>query len=297
MLSIGNKKYRNLQEQVGYNTECIQELAKAIDGITLEDKLVIIANDSGTFTDEEMTVLNGPLAFISDGSKVWLKQSETVSEFVFKAIDIVATEQGGTYYNVGGSKIVVTRATRAYVTSNDVVITTYNRTQMDALLSAKASLSGANFTGPITASSITENMVGYSFEILTGSMPANLTYNVVYAGAVKNGNKITLVFFAEFTRTGVLSPTYIDYALRFILPSDVMSKIYPYSLSGFNNIVDNKKVAMFSSYSSSVDKPILLLKDGNKLYLNIYGLDTLTENTQYNFRYEVTFLLSDNLAQ
>ena len=126
MLSIGNKKYRNLQEQVGYNTECIQQLAEAIDGITLEDKLVIIANDSGTFTDEEMTVLNGPLAFISDGSKVWLKQSETASEFVFKAIDIVATEVGGTHYNVGGSKIVVTRATRTYVTSDDVIIVTYN---------------------------------------------------------------------------------------------------------------------------------------------------------------------------
>lgn len=135
MLSIGNKKYRNLQEQVGYNTKCIQELAEAIDGITLEDKLVIIANDSGTFTDEEMTVLNGPLAFISDGSKVWLKQSETPTEFVFKAIDIVATEVGGTHYNVGGSKIVVTRATRAYVTSDDVIITTYDKTQIDSIVS------------------------------------------------------------------------------------------------------------------------------------------------------------------
>lgn len=177
MLSIGNKKYRNLQEQVGYNTECIQKLAEAIDGITLEDKLVIIANDSGTFTEKDMTVLNGPLAFISDGSKVWLKQSETASEFVFKAIDIVATEVGGTHYNIGGSKIVVTRATRAYATSDDAIITTYDKTQLDSLLAVKADLSGANFTGDVTAPKLAQSNPNKTF---------SFSYNDFAHGTVQN---------------------------------------------------------------------------------------------------------------
>lgn len=192
MLNIGNKKYRNLQEQVAYNTECIQELAEAIDGITLEDKLVIIANDSGTFTDEEMTVLNGPLAFISDGSKVWLKQSETASEFVFKAIDIVATEQGGTHFSVGGSKIVVTRATRAYVTSDDVIITTYNKTQIDSLLALKADLSGANFTGAVTAPTFKQSQYNYtkSFNLVS---TASITVNNIYNRFVEINNVLHII--------------------------------------------------------------------------------------------------------
>ena len=289
MLSIGNKKYRNLQEQVGYNTECIQELAEAIDGITLEDKLVIIANDSGTFTEKDMTVLNGPLAFISDGSKVWLKQSETASEFVFKAIDIVATEVGGTHYNVGGSKIVVTRATRAYATSDDVIITTYDKTQMDALLSGKADLSGANFTGAITGPSIIEDMIGYSF---TPSLNTAVHYN--YVGVCKNGNKITFAVAGYIeSDSGINAYTTISLG-QFNIPSAVGQKLFANGLS----YLDIKKQLVFSSLYATKDLIFLFQKNTN---INVEPQITtasvsLDANTKYYFRDEVTFLLSDNLA-
>lgn len=295
MLSIGNKKYRNLQEQVGYNTECIQELAEAIDGITLEDKLVIIANDSGTFTDEEMTVLNGPLAFISDGSKVWLKQSETVSEFVFKAIDIVATEVGGTHFDVGGSKIVVTRATRAYVTSDDVIITTYSKTQIDALLSAKADLSGANFTGPITSPSIIENMSGYSFytqDDLTEE-------NVIYAGVCKNGNKITFVLFATYTKKSV-DPSVNPVLGYFTIPSSIGQKLYPYSGQTLLDLnieyspgVSSQKITLPGNFTKRSNTLVSV----GAYMVHEGGANRLVAETPYLFRIEATFLLSDNLAQ
>lgn len=291
MLSIGNKKYRNLQEQVGYNTECIQELAKAIDGITLEDKLVIIANDSGTFTDEEMTVLNGPLAFISDGSKVWLKQSETPTEFVFKAIDIVATEQGGTHYNVGGSKIVVTRATRAYVTSDDVIITTYSKNQIDTLLSAKASLSGANFIGAITSPSIIETMSGYSF---TKATPTNVTLSYIYVGAVKTGNKLTLVCSVEITRTGDVTGGSFTVG-SFSIPAEVGQKLYPTT----SNWLKIDKIYAGKNYYEGIDLPLLMIKNSDTgisaVAYNVNSLMVL--NQKYYLRYEATFLLSDNLAE
>ena len=294
MLSIGNKKYRNLQEQVAYNTECIQELAKAIDGITLEDKLVIIANDSGTFTEEEMTVLNGPLAFISDGSKVWLKQSETASEFVFKAIDIVATEQGGTHYNVGGSKIVVTRATRAYVTSDDVIIVTYNKSQMDSLLALKADLSGADFTGAITAPTITEIMSGYSFNKTTLDNE-HRTIAYTYAGAVKTGNKLTIAIAGTIVTKDSQASTPVG---TFIIPASVGAKLYPSTIGGINNILEVKSIVMTKSGYSTVACPCTLYKpSGTEIYISVYGLGSLNIGDTYYWRVEATFLLSDNLAQ
>lgn len=297
MVSIGNKKYRNLQEQVGYNTECIQELAEAIDGITLEDKLVIIANDSGTFTEKDMTVLNGPLAFISDGSKVWLKQSETVSEFVFKAIDIVATEVGGTYFNIGGSKIVVTRATRAYVTSDDVIIATYSKTQIEALLTQKASLSGADFTGGITAPNILETMSGYSFNKTT---KANITNTLIYVGASKTGNKLTLVIFGSLNRSDTVSGDFISLG-NFIIPTPVYSKIYPTALGSIANAVYSANIRLFDSPATSTTKNLIIVKDNsggvNRLTPYLYLVNSLTASTDYQYRLEITFLLGDNLAE
>ena len=184
MLSIGTKKYRNLQEQVGYNTECIKKLADAIDGITIEDKLVVIETDSGTFTDEELVILSGPLAFIADESKVWMKQSETLTELVYKAIDIVATEVSSTYFNIGGSKIVVNRETGAYNTSSDTIIATYSNSQIDSIISTnmalKANVSGQAFTGDISAPKVIQVNPNLNVDISRWLAPSGLTATPIY---------------------------------------------------------------------------------------------------------------------
>ena len=166
-------------------------------------------------------------------------------------------------------------------------------------LNVTGNVSGDNITG----NSIIENMEGYGFLVQQTGIPTNLNVNIVYAGAVKNGNKLTLVLFGKLTRTGTLSSSYIDFGLAFIVPKDsVGNKIYPYSVGSLEAICDNKIIPFFSGYSTYTNRPILMQKQDlggtniSRLWLNIYALDTLTENTETNFRYEATFLLSDNMA-
>lgn len=307
MLSIGNKKYRNLQEQVGYNTECIKKLGEYLDGIRVEDKLVVIESDSGTFTGEELVVLGGPLAFISNEDKVWIKVSETDSQFVYKAIDIEASEIGNAYFNVGGSKIVVNRGDGSYNTSSDTIITTYSKSQVDSIianinaikadkaeLTLKANVSGQAFTGAITAPSIIEDMSGYSFYT-----EGNLTEeSVIYAGVCKNGNKISFVLFGTYTKKSE-NPTVNPILGYFIIPSSVGEKLRPYSS---NTLLD-----LNIEYSPGVSSQKITLpgnfikRSGTLLAVGAYmvhesGANRLVAGTPYLFRIEATFLLSDNLA-
>ena len=311
MLNIGNKTYRNIQEQVAYNTSCIKKLDEYLDGITIEDKLVVIESDSGTFTDEELLILSGPLAFISDGSKVWIKQSETLLAFVFKAIDIVATEESGTHYSVGGSKITIDRETGVYNTSTDTIITLYNKDQIDSLLSLKADstaltaglalkadLSGANFTGNVninadlTANSIIENMSGYSFDPVIST-----TREYIYVGAVKNGNKLTLTVFFAFTPASNISPGTGSKFGDFHIPSSVGQKLYPFTIGTLTNTLDIHSQKVPYNLLAESEITVYTTKTSNtSLYMALMPNDELVAGRRYLIRYEVTFLLSNNLA-
>ena len=48
MLSIGNKKYRNLQEQVSFNSEQIDKIFETLDGLNVQDNVVYVSNGYGT---------------------------------------------------------------------------------------------------------------------------------------------------------------------------------------------------------------------------------------------------------
>lgn len=305
MLSIGNKKYRNIQEQVGYNTECIKKLDEYLDGIRVEDKLVVIESDSGTFTNEELVVLSGPLAFISNGSRVWMKDSETLVEFVYKAIDIKADEVRNAYFNIGGSKIVVNRETGAYNTSFDSIVTTYNKDQIDSIvanimaikadkselasgLALKANVAGQVFTGEISGPSILELMSGYSFTKVSGKVTLN------YAGVTKTGNKITFVVSGKY-ESDTATSTYTTIQVgRFDIPASIGAKLYNNSLS----YLDNRMALVFTSLYSTKNLIFLVQKNNNaQIEFQITtGEVSLDANTPYYFRNEVTFLLSDNLA-
>lgn len=134
MLNIGNKVFRNLPEQVGYNTECIKKLDEALDGLVVEDHLVVIGDPSGTISEEDLDILQGNLAFMYYDGAVYIKTSETLTELTFKKCEVVATEVGGTYYNIGMSKIVVNISTRAYLVSTDNIISVYSKSQLDNIV-------------------------------------------------------------------------------------------------------------------------------------------------------------------
>lgn len=134
MLVIGNKKFRNLPEQVGFNTEQIEEIKKQLDGMVVEDHLVVLNAISGTLTDEELDLIDAPLAFISYNEKLFIKTTETGSEIIFKSCELVADEVGSAYYVLGQSSVIITISTKAYAISTNQIINIYSKTQLDSIV-------------------------------------------------------------------------------------------------------------------------------------------------------------------
>ena len=142
-------------------------------------------------------------------------------------------------------------------------------------------------SGNITAPSIIEDMDGYSFTPVED-------INYLYAGVVKNGNKITFVLFATLTQDGTLTGT--TNLGTFLFPSAIGNKLIPYTMSGDNRYLDYKKILFVDASSAvSAEYPSYILKSSSaSMVLRASGLNALSNGTYY-FRYEVTFLLSDSL--
>lgn len=149
-----------------------------------------------------------------------------------------------------------------------------------------------NISGNFTANSIIENMNGYSFEI--NSQAINKGFSAVYASIVKNGNKLTAVFFGNFTLNASTdaSPT----LCYFRMPTSVANKLIPYS----GSVLMYKRIDF---YKNLVGTPIptncVIAKttENDGFYIYFRNLTTsITDNDSYNFRIEVTFLLSENMA-
>ena len=291
MLSIGNKKYRNLQEQVGFNTEQIEKIFETLDGINVQDNLVKITSSSGVLNADEMEIVSREVAFIEYNANLYIKSETTVSEFVFKQVALNVSDQG-TYDILQSFRIIVTRASGAYAYSANNVLSLYNKAEMDSLLGAKANsadlalkadLSGANFTGPITSPSIIQTMVGYGY---TPSSPA---FTPAYVGASQTGNKLTIVLAGTLN---VPDNTQIYTLGIFAIPESVGNKLYPITASQIAFLAPYA----FINYISKVQVFGIINKNAsNSIDVRIYA-SGLTVNTDYYIRIEQTFLLSDNLA-
>ena len=146
-------------------------------------------------------------------------------------------------------------------------------------------------TGNITAPSIIETMTGYSYYHNAASITP------IYVGAVKNGNKLTLVLFAKMK-----NPTSEDiYYGAFGIPSAVGAQLYPYTV-GLDNVLSQKNVLYFDSASvqtTPLEGYVSIQKNSNTtitVNLRKTPYSSFTADKDYFFRIEVTFLLADNLA-
>ena len=158
-----------------------------------------------------------------------------------------------------------------------------------ATISGNASVGGdVTATGDVNAdgvygNEIVENMSGYSFS----STATNL--NIAYAGVVKNGNKITFAVSGTITK----STTFSTELGTFVAPSTILAKLY-------NNVLgDLSEKGLYvssSKFALGVNLATTTQKTTTQLRVYIYATDSLTDSTDYAFRYEETFLLSDNLA-
>lgn len=136
---------------------------------------------------------------------------------------------------------------------------------------------------------IIEGMSGYSFSV---SADAGWNKVIGYAGAVKNGNKLTLVIAGTLEKTDNDGTSYPTLG-NFYLPVEVANKIIPISQS----FVDFRMLDLFVSLGDSTTARAYTEKStstNNRLKMVAYLAPTL--NKVYNFRYELTFLLSDSLA-
>lgn len=151
-----------------------------------------------------------------------------------------------------------------------------------------------NIAGNFTADSIIENMVGYSFNKNTETVNYEITYS--YAAPIKAGNKITFVV----AGTVVNKTNYTGQVSLgvFNIPSEVGSKLIPYSLSPFNNVLASTKLSFWEDYSltNCKENPCHMRKSSDSIIYPIAYIETLTQNVTYEFRYEITFGLSDSLA-
>lgn len=147
-------------------------------------------------------------------------------------------------------------------------------------------------SGNITAPSIIENMSGYSLNS-TYAPPSNI--DLIYVGCVKNGNKITFSIFGEFTYTN----STLRYLCGINIPSAIGSQLYPATIIGNNKLLDVRKIELVGKSTSEYEDIIVrTLKESNTIL--IFYIDpsqkVLDTEKTWVFRYEVTFLLSENLV-
>lgn len=179
------------------------------------------------------------------------------------------------------------------INASQHLIVSYNdgtTNDLGAIFSGSVNISGnLSVSGSISGNEIVENMAGYSFDIVTV-----FEWDDIYVGAVKNGNKLTLVVFGEYTKR---TESYAGNLGYFTLPQAVADKIIPYSLGTFTDVVDTKISNFYDDIGSSVPINLSLRKaNPTQLMLAIRDPQNLTADTTYLFRYEVTFLLGTNLA-
>ena len=139
----------------------------------------------------------------------------------------------------------------------------------------------------LSADSIIENMSGYSFSLPEDSL---WTKTIAYAGAVKNGNKLTLVVSGTLTKTSASASDYPGLG-NFTLPPEIATKLFPIT----GSFIDFRIIDMFVSLGDSATVRVWTEKNNNVLSMSGYTANLEVDKT-YSYRYELTFLLGDNLA-
>lgn len=144
-----------------------------------------------------------------------------------------------------------------------------------------------NIAGNFTADSIIENMTGYVFtQNWTG-------LDLAYVGVVKNGNKITFAIAGKFKGTEGVDAYGTKVIGRFNFPSDIGAKLYPI---GSGSTLSYSKVSVFSSFYNDIAVTFYINKDSNaQIHVNLATVNAIASDYEGQFRFEVTFLLSENL--
>lgn len=148
----------------------------------------------------------------------------------------------------------------------------------------------------ITGNSIIENMSGYS---LTKQSTAGVSKDWIYAGIVKNGNKLTFVGAIQIEREETVSQDYCGLCKFTNLPEDVASKIYPSTIAGLTNGLNIIQVSAYRNFASTPANVRIAFSKTAQGDIDVQilsGLQAMTNGYSWYLRFELTLLLSENLA-
>ena len=177
---------------------------------------------------------------------------------------------------------------QGYASQVDTWTNNISAAAVSAIAGATIAPANVNASGAITGDSIIENMSGYAF-VISGA--AGLT--ISYAGVVKNGNKITYAIAGSYTKQAGATNVLLG---SFNNPQSIYNKLFP---SQITNAIDNKIIGFVRGTANIVNCYAATEKTSSglgRISTTVYGIGSLTDGVTYDFRYEVTFLLSDNLV-
>ena len=311
MLKINDKTFMNLQEAVQWllenNALPFQSSANYV--ANAEIGMGTIVNPSPAkvrigslifFADSKVSTVTGLTEngfIVSDQYNDLVDDVVYVSNVALNASGhLIVTLSNGDTIDAG----LIKQVNNFSINGSQHLIASYNdgtSTDLGAIFSGNISISGnLTVTGGISGNAITGNsiieiMSGYSF---VQPSATGYTFEVVYAGVVKNGNKLTLVEAVKITK-GALANDNNPAIGRFVVPADIANALYPTNIGG-DNVLDVRQLNAYLNKDNSVDARAYMTKSytTESMIVNTYNM---VQDSTYFVRYEVTFLLSDNLAQ
>ena len=304
MLNIGNKTFMNLQEAVGWllenNALPFQSTANYVANTEIAMSTLVNPSPAKVrvgslifFADSKVSTVVGVTSnsfIVSDQYNDLVDDVVYVSNVALNASGhLIVTLSNGDNIDAG----LIKQVSGFSIDASQHLIVTYNdgsTTDLGAIFNGNVNISGTLNATNITGDSIIETMTGYSF-VKNNVLPGEY----IYAGIVKNGNKLTFVAFVKLNFTALPSGNHMSIG-NFVVPNAVSNKIYPYTIGGLSNVVLDKQLSAFSGINIVKEINGVLYKGGTSYDAHLYGLSVLDLNTDYLVRFECTLLLSDNLA-
>ena len=304
MLSIGNKTFMNLQEAVGWllenNALPFQSTANYAGGVEIAMSTLINPSPAKVrvgsiifFADSKVSTVVGVTSnsfIVSDQYNDLVDDVVYVSNVAINASGhLIVTLSNGDNIDAGLIKQVASFS----INSSQQLIANYNdgtSTNLGPIFNGNV-----NIAGNLTADSIIENMSGYSF--VTQTNPS-ATLEYIYAGAVKNGNKLTIAVALNITRTSNFTSAVT--LGNFYLPQSVLDKLYPTPIGNYN-LLSMSNITITMDGINTKDVAFQIAKSYTNIVVSLTNSSNLntqfTLNDKYYVRVEATYLLSNNLAQ
>lgn len=301
MLKIEGKTFMNIQEAVQWllDNNCIPFQCTANYLANTEIGLGTIVNPSPAkvrigslifFADSKVSTVVG---VTSNGFIVSDQYNDLVDDVVYVS-NVAINTSGHLIVTLSDGNIIdaglIKQVYNFSIDGSQHLIAHYNdgtTTDLGAIFNGNI-----NIAGNLTADSIIENMSGYSFK--QNSRYAS-EISLDFAGAVKNGNKLTLAISGSVTPLTDGNVLNDGAALigSFSIPQEVANVLFPYANT---NVLSYQQILFASAINVNIIKNAVIEKSGAKFISFKFWSGGLVVNTKYYFRSEVTFLLNDNLA-